>query len=127
MVEMKNKRKFDEDFKKSLVTEIESGYASWSSIMKKHRISKDTLTGWVIKYGSHQISEIHNSGQTNRYNDSFISHVVKCYNEEKIPIKDIALKYRVSCGTIRNWVKRYGSGITRSKYVSYWTSVMTEY
>lgn len=124
MEEKQNKRKFDVEFKRSLVRKIEEG-ASWKSLLRQHKLSKETLVGWVVKYGNS--SDSCYVGQAKKDDKDFIRKVVSDYERNKLSIKELVLKYKVSAGTIRNWVKRHGKGVMRVTHVKCWTDEMVEY
>lgn len=43
-------RKYSEEFKKSIVTDFESGKFSVSQIERLHRISRQSIYNWIYKY-----------------------------------------------------------------------------
>jgi len=46
------KRKFSEDFKRSLISEFESGKYSIPQLSRIHRISNSVIYSWVYKYST---------------------------------------------------------------------------
>jgi transposase-like protein len=113
---MGRKPKYSEEVKIQACKDYEECNLSFKDISKKIGVHPEDIRRWYLKYKEHGFSALETLNKNNSYNQEFKLSVIEEYTSGKYSLADIAAKYKIATGVIRNWVKKWYNGIEIKDY-----------
>lgn len=99
-------RKYSYEFKKYLVTVLESGLISASELARRHNIHKGVVCNIYNKYKQHGDEALKHTYTRNKYSREFKLNVLKYKAENNLSYEQTALHFNIpSLSAIHDWHK----------------------
>ena len=114
---MSRKAKYSPERKEQAVIDYIYGNKSRAQICSELNISTRTIQDWAGLYNKHGILGFQNRKKNQSYTKEFKTKIVEEYIDGYGSSIDLALKYDISSGLLRNWIRMYNSNIELKDYV----------
>lgn len=106
---MSRKAKFTPKEKEQAVIDYLEGTKSRTQICRELCISSRTIQDWVLTYNKHGIAAFSTKFRNGSYSKEFKIKVVEEYIRGEGSSIDLGIKYDISSGLLRSWVRMYNA------------------
>lgn len=113
---MSRKTKFTPKEKEQAVIDYLEENKSRTQICDELCISSRTIQDWALIYNKHGIAGFSRKKQNNSYSKEFKIKVVEEYIKGEGSSIDLGIKYDISSGLLRRWIRMYNANIELKDY-----------
>lgn len=113
---MSRKERFSCKEKEKAIIDYINGNKSRTQICKDLNISTRTIQDWAGIYNKHGIAGFQRKRKNSSYSKEFKLKVIKEYQDGEGSSIDLALKYDISSGLLRTWIRQYNDHIELKDY-----------
>ena len=106
---MSRQNRFTPEMKESAVIDYVKGNKSAAQICDELHISTSTLQTWVAIYNKHGIIGFARKTKNNSYTKEFKIQIVEEYLNGNGSSMDLGIKYDISSGLLRKWIRMYNA------------------
>jgi len=108
---MSRKPKYSKEVKIQACEDYQNGNGSFKCIAISIRANEETVRRWYLKYKVHGSSAFETSPKNRSYSKKFKISVIKEYMSGQSSMSELAAKYNISYGMVRNWINKWYNGI----------------
>lgn len=113
---MSRKFRFTPDEKEKAVVDYIEGNKSRAQICEELCISTRTIQDWAALYNKYGVWGFTRKTKNNSYSKEFKVKVVEEYIKGKDPLLNLGIKYDISSGLLRRWIRMYNSDMELKDY-----------
>lgn len=113
---MSRKERFSFEEKEKAVIDYINGNRTRAQICKDLNISTRTIQDWAGIYNKHGIAGFQRKRKNSSYSKEFKLKIIKEYQNGDGSSIDLALKYDISSGLLRKWIRQYNDHIELKDY-----------
>ncbi len=113
---MSRKERFSYKEKEKAVIDYINGNRSRAQICKDLNISTRTIQDWAGIYNKHGVVGFQRKRKNSSYSKEFKLKVIQEYQDGEGSSIDLALKYDISSGLLRKWIRQYNDHIELKDY-----------